>query len=67
MLFYKDGKWMMMVAYYKDGKSMMTSLIIIKIRFISFKKDEISRSHIKSDTNLHAESNTRLHHHSFYD
>ena len=41
---------------------MMTSLIIIKIRFICFKKDEIDRSCIKS----HAKSYAKLHNYKFY-
>ena len=36
MPYYKSGKLIMSAACYKGGKSMMTSLIIIKIKFVSF-------------------------------
>ena len=71
---YKSGKSIMMAAYYKGDKSMMTSLIIIKIRFICFQEDEIGGSQVKSHAKshaelyarLHARSNTRLHDYRFY-
>ena len=36
MLCYKDSKLIITVALYEGGKLIMTSLIIIKIRFIYF-------------------------------
>ena len=43
MAYYTNGKLMITAVWYKDGKSIITSLIIIKIRFVYFKKDNVGR------------------------
>ena len=45
-----SGKSMMTTAWYKSGELMITSLIIIKMSFIGFLKDEFDGSHIESHT-----------------
>ena len=49
----------MTAACYKGSKLIMTSLIIIKISFIYFSKDEVNGSYIRSHTRLHARLNAR--------
>ena len=53
---YKSGELMMMAACYKDGKLMITSLIIIKIRFICFYENDFDGSCVKSHTRSRARS-----------
>ena len=60
---YKNGKSILIAACYKGGKSMITSLIIIKIRFVYFSKDEFGGLYI----GLHTRSCARLHNHRFCD
>ena len=57
MFCYKSGNSMMPAACYKSSNLIMINLIIIiKIRFIYFKKDEIDRSYVKSNARLYAKS-----------
>ena len=45
---YEIGKSMITTACYKDGNLMITSLIIIKISFVCFQKDEVGGSRVRS-------------------
>ena len=54
---------MMTLARYKECELMMTSLIIMKIRFDCFQEDKVDRSCIR----LHAGSYARLYNHRFHD
>ena len=47
---------MIRVACYNGGKLIMTSLIIIKIKFVCFQKDEVDKSHVSSHTRSHTKS-----------
>ena len=71
MLCCKNAKLIMTTACYKDAKSMMTNLIIIKIRFIYFKEDKICESCVKSyarsRASSYARSYTRSCNHNFCD
>ena len=57
IVYYKIDKSIMISSCYKDGKLIMTSLIIIKIKFVRFEENKID--------GLHARSHARLHNHSF--
>ena len=48
MFCYKDGKSIIRAFYYKSSKSIMINLIIIKIKFIYFQKDEVFWSCVKA-------------------
>ena len=54
---YKNDILMMKVACDKRGKLMMTNLIIIKVKFVYFKKDEVGKSGVWSNARLCASSN----------
>ena len=61
MFCYKNSKLIMTAARYKGGKLIITSLIIIKIRFVCFSKDKVGGSHIRSYIRSYCRSNCRLH------
>ena len=50
---YGTAESVMMAAYYKGGKLMMTSLIIMKIRFVCFQEDEVAGSCVESRARSH--------------
>lgn len=59
----QEWQSMMTATCYEGGKTMMTSLIIIKIKFICFKEDEIGGSYVQS----HARSRARSYDHKSRD
>ena len=56
---YKSGNSIMIAAHYKGSELIIMSLIIIKIRFVCFQKDEVNRLYVKSYTGSHTRSYTR--------
>ena len=66
MLCYQNGKSIITTPCYKDVESMITSLIIIKIRFVCFYKDKIGGLHVRSHARLHVRSRARSYNHRLY-
>ena len=60
MLYYKNSMFMMTATYYKDNKSMMTSLIIMKIKFVCFKENKVDKSFVRLYARLYARLHIRL-------
>ena len=48
MFNYQDNKSIITASYYKRDKLMMTSLKIMQISFLWFKKNEVDQSHVRS-------------------